>query len=257
MSEGLDPILQQKEQQQLKTQLLWRLGIAGGLITAILFGIGWIEKSQENAAPNVQIPQIAPELNASEPEAIASAASEAATAAPSPTASASPKPTDSPKPSAISATTAPPHTTTNPASKQVNSSPIQKIENAPKNIPQTSKQPEITPRALATAIPLNNKPSPTLNSKSVTSETPTNTNSRPLVADYPAPLNSARGYSVQAGVFLLSNNAEKLLSQLQQAGIPAYLETRVQIGPFKSKAEADAAVKKLKALGITPVVKTE
>ncbi|AOX99583.1 SPOR domain-containing protein [Jeongeupia sp. USM3] len=62
------------------------------------------------------------------------------------------------------------------------------------------------------------------------------------------------GYTVQAGVFLHSDNAEKLLRKLQAAGVPAYLETRVQIGPFKTRAEADAAARKLRTLGIAPVV---
>jgi DedD protein len=254
MSEGLDPILQQKEQQQLKTQLLWRLGIAGGLIAALLFGIAWIEKSQDNGEPNVQIPQIAPELNASEPVGVASAASEANAASPEPTASTAPTPSNTPNPTATATATTTPYITTSPAPKQGNSSPIQKIDNLPKTIPQTSKQPETNIKAISTAIPLqkpiSNTPSKTL----------INQPSTPIQAaspDFPAPINNARGYSVQAGVFLLSNNAEKLLGQLQQAGIPAYLETRVQIGPFKNKAEADAAVKKLKALGITPVVKTQ
>jgi len=44
------------------------------------------------------------------------------------------------------------------------------------------------------------------------------------------------------------------LQQLQSAGIPAYLETRVQIGPFTNKAEADAAMAKLRKMGINPVL---
>ena len=63
------------------------------------------------------------------------------------------------------------------------------------------------------------------------------------------------GYTVQAGVFLQAENAGKLLAQLKTAGVPAYLETRVQIGPFKDKASADAAAVKLKRLGISPVVR--
>ncbi|QLG87928.1 SPOR domain-containing protein [Chitinibacter bivalviorum] len=252
MSEGLDPILQQKEQQQLKTQLLWRLGIAGGLIAAILFGIAWLEKSQENAAPNLQIPQIAPELNASEAAEVASSVASAVASA-----SPNPSPTANPTASAVIAITSTPSpvataviTTSLPATK------IQKIENIPQAIPTPRIEPKANKTIIATAIPLA-KPLPTAEPQPAT---PNTTNSpiisKPALA-YPAPVNSTRGYSVQAGVFLLSNNAEKLLGQLQQAGIPAYLETRVQIGPFKTKAEADAAVKKLKALGITPVVKTE
>jgi DedD protein len=65
---------------------------------------------------------------------------------------------------------------------------------------------------------------------------------------------SASQYTVQAGAFLHASNAEKLLQQLQSAGIPAYLETRVQIGPFTNKAEADAAMAKLRKMGINPVL---
>ncbi|WP_348944846.1 SPOR domain-containing protein [Chitinibacter sp. FCG-7] len=254
MSEGLDPILQQKEQQQLKTQLLWRLGIASGLIAAILFGIAWIEKSQENAEPNVQIPQIAPELNASEPAEIASAASEAAISTPAPTPEATALPSISPKPSATAMPVA------SPTPRQTHSSPIQtiqKIENLPKQIPHTSNRPEPTTAAVYTAIPLIAKAIPTAVPRIMTQPSNNTTATKPATADFPSPINSTRGYSVQAGVFLHANNAEKLLGQLQQAGIPAYLETRVQIGPFKNKIEADTAIKKLKALGITPVLKNE
>ncbi|MBE9609602.1 SPOR domain-containing protein [Chitinilyticum litopenaei] len=62
---------------------------------------------------------------------------------------------------------------------------------------------------------------------------------------------------MQAGVFLHAARAEKLLEQLQQAGIPAYLETRVQIGPFNNKAEADKAIQKLRSMGIEPVVRVQ
>ncbi|WP_373975717.1 SPOR domain-containing protein [Chitinibacter sp. SCUT-21] len=243
MSEGLDPILQQKEQQQLKTQLLWRLGIAAGVIAALLGGIAWLEKSQDSGEPNVQIPQIAPELNAGEPSSFASAASAASTAEPSPTPSLSPEPSPLPEPTATPSN---------------NSSAIQKIENAPKftATPTPSIKPQARIENITTAIPLKN-PSQSTKPAPITPATQASLQQNKTPLDYPAAVNSSRGYSVQAGVFLHSNNAEKLLGQLQQAGIPAYLETRVQIGPFKNKAEADAAVKKLKALGITPIVKTE
>ncbi|WP_157314606.1 SPOR domain-containing protein [Chitinibacter sp. GC72] len=259
MSEGLDPILQQKEQQQLKTQLLWRLGIAGGLIAAILFGIAWIEKSQENTEPNVQIPQIAPELNASEPAEIASAASEAAISTPTPTSVPTPEatalPSISPKPSATALPAPSPNTEQTHSNQAQNQ--IQKIENLPKQIPRTSNRPQPTAVVAFTAIPLSNKIPTTAMPRLVTQPTSTIIATKPITAVFPSPINSTRGYSVQAGVFLHANNAEKLLNQLQQAGIPAYLETRVQIGPFKNKIEADAAIKKLKALGITPVLKNE
>lgn len=61
---------------------------------------------------------------------------------------------------------------------------------------------------------------------------------------------TARRFLVQVGVFSNHANAEDLLGRLQQAGIPAQIESRVQVGPFASRAEADAARTKLKSMGI-------
>lgn len=57
-------------------------------------------------------------------------------------------------------------------------------------------------------------------------------------------------YLVQAGVFSNHGRAEELQALLIANGIPSTLETRVQVGPFKNKAEADAARSKLKLLGV-------
>uniref|UniRef100_UPI0035AE3294 SPOR domain-containing protein n=1 Tax=Chitinimonas sp. TaxID=1934313 RepID=UPI0035AE3294 len=64
----------------------------------------------------------------------------------------------------------------------------------------------------------------------------------------------AKGYTVQAGVFQSSENAEKLLSRLSAAGIPARLETRVQVGPFRNREEADLMMRRLRELGVTPIL---
>jgi DedD protein len=37
---------------------------------------------------------------------------------------------------------------------------------------------------------------------------------------------------------------------LQAAGIPAQIESRVQVGPFATKAEVDSARAKLKTMGL-------
>ncbi len=60
---------------------------------------------------------------------------------------------------------------------------------------------------------------------------------------------SAKRYLVQLGVFSNLGNAEDLVAKLQAAGIPAQIESRVQVGPFATRAEADAARAKLKAMG--------
>jgi len=61
---------------------------------------------------------------------------------------------------------------------------------------------------------------------------------------------AARHFLVQVGVFSNPANAEELVTKLHEAGIPAQIESRVQVGPFASRAEADAARAKLKAMGL-------
>ena len=68
------------------------------------------------------------------------------------------------------------------------------------------------------------------------------------------PASTAKSYVVQFGVFNSPANAHKLQRQLQQAGIKARLETRVQLGPFKNKHDADQAIARAKKLGIEGVV---
>jgi cell division protein FtsN len=61
---------------------------------------------------------------------------------------------------------------------------------------------------------------------------------------------TVRHFLVQVGVFSNHANAEELVSKLHEAGIPAQIESRVQVGPFVSRAEAEAARAKLKAMGL-------
>ena len=62
------------------------------------------------------------------------------------------------------------------------------------------------------------------------------------------------GFALQAGVFADPRRAEELHARLTLEGIPATIETRVQVGPFKTRQEADAAREKLKAMGVDTVL---
>ena len=66
----------------------------------------------------------------------------------------------------------------------------------------------------------------------------------------PAP----RAFMVQVGVFTDMDNARQLQAKLTEHGIPSHTETKLQLGPFNTKAEADAAQVKLKALGMGAVI---
>jgi hypothetical protein len=65
------------------------------------------------------------------------------------------------------------------------------------------------------------------------------------------PEGSSLGYKLQLGLFSSMGNAEKLVKELKAKGIEAHTETRVQLGPFKNRAEADEAMAKLRSLGYT------
>jgi DedD protein len=59
---------------------------------------------------------------------------------------------------------------------------------------------------------------------------------------------------LQAGVFSSAQRAEELHAKLTLSGVPSTLETRVQVGPFRTRQEAEAAQSKLKELGIEAIL---
>ena len=90
---------------------------------------------------------------------------------------------------------------------------------------------------------------------------PANSPTPPVVAAVPrtsaspiAPAGSSFGYQVQLGLFSSSLNAEKMLDDLKKRGITARTETRVQMGPFRTRAEAEEAMAQLRSLGYQPLL---
>jgi len=81
---------------------------------------------------------------------------------------------------------------------------------------------------------------------------PNQTVSKPILANAEPP--AGRGYVVQLGVFTNPGNAQELVERLRRQGIRAYTETRVHVGPFLNRAEADKAQAELRRLGISGVV---
>lgn len=63
-----------------------------------------------------------------------------------------------------------------------------------------------------------------------------------------------KGYAVQLGVFSNPANATQMQEKLAQHGIKSYTETKLNVGPFQNKAEAEEALAKLRGLGISAVV---
>ena len=102
----------------------------------------------------------------------------------------------------------------------------------------TSAQAEERPEATAAAEP---SPHPSAPSPAVSPQSL-------------APSRLLTGYALQAGVFADPQRAQDLRDRIAQAGIPVTIESRVEVGPFKNRAEAVAARAKLKALGVEAVM---
>lgn len=80
-----------------------------------------------------------------------------------------------------------------------------------------------------------------------------------LEGKVPPPLTTGDGFIVQVAAFGEAGKAAALVSELKDKGFSAYTEkagsvTRVRVGPFAVRAEADRAADRLKALGQSPVV---
>jgi len=74
-------------------------------------------------------------------------------------------------------------------------------------------------------------------------------------ASLPArPVGSSVGYNVQLGLFSNLENAQKLIAELKSKGIEVQSETRVHLAPFRTRAEAEQAIAKLRAMGYAPML---
>ncbi len=64
-------------------------------------------------------------------------------------------------------------------------------------------------------------------------------------------------YVVRLGVFTDPANAKELVERLNKAGVHAHMETRVQVGPFADRAEAEKARAEIARLGVKGVIATK
>ena len=147
----------------------------------------------------------------------------------------------------------PPQVSGKPALEQNTKVPAKAVAEKPKAV--TNKP---APTVTKTVEPAATKPAPQVAAKPVAEAKPA-----AKAAAEPAPVKPAaepgkiaapKGFEVQLGVFSDMENAKQLQTKLAEHGIPSHTETRVQIGPFKTRAEADQAKEKLKALGISGVI---
>lgn len=67
------------------------------------------------------------------------------------------------------------------------------------------------------------------------------------------PAKLPKGPHLQVGIFAQPGNAEDLKTKLEARGFPVYIETRVQVGPFANRKEAEKVRENLKAMGMATV----
>jgi DedD protein len=142
----------------------------------------------------------------------------------------------------------PPATKTNPADLTYHDSlqaprpgETAKPQEPPASQPSTPPPAAVTPPPAASAPP----PAP-----ATTTTKDTGTKAAPPPQQSPATAPAGKGWVVQVGTFRDRANAEKTLQELKGQGFPASIvvsggTSRVRVGPYAQKTEADAVAKKL------------
>ncbi|MBN9421719.1 MAG: hypothetical protein BGO63_03360 [Candidatus Accumulibacter sp. 66-26] len=144
------------------------------------------------------------------------------------------------------------------AEPEASAAPVDKsvAPSGPPPRPDVAAQPHL-PRAAGSQRAPAAEPAPAVRVESAAPAPAAHAAPRPEAAARPAPQSVATpgvrlfsGYALQAGVFSDTHRAEELHAKLTLNGIPSTIESRVQVGPFKTREEAEAARAKMKALGI-------
>ena len=241
----------------LRKRLLGRIAVAAVIIVGLLGSLAVFDALYAPATP-VKVASAPPLLTpppAAEPVPAAAAPVTTAPAAEPPKeADAAAKPADS-TPAAEAAASTPatgkiakatPEQTSSPGAPPLTPLPAEK----PLTKPAAPRQAMIRPSEPAERVapPVAVRPDP----QREIARAPYGGNhnapaSRPLSQPLPT---ANRQFALQLGVFNNLANAEDLRAKLELHGIPSTIEARVQVGPFSSRDEIDAARAKLKALGI-------
>jgi len=208
-----------------RSALLRRAGIAAVLIAALLAGLSWFERAQTGAdvpaMAEAPPPPPLPELPRGAPPMPTAEAVEAMVAAEAGQAPAGDQ-------AAAELTAAP-----------VVVEPDKRTDETP---PALSGSPRLVLGGDSAAT--DGKPTPPPAPAAATAPAPKTA----LAKAAPAPVKD--GYLVQLGVFSAPGNAQALVDKVDALGIPAHIESRVVVGPFKDRAEADAARKQIAQSGL-------
>ncbi len=220
----------------IKRKLAWRMGFAGLMIVALLGGLALFDyvsapSAPESGAPQFTEPVPVPKKVLTQPVTSTEPALESVGGEQNST---TPESTAAPVDKSVPVTEPPPR-------PEVAAQPV---------LPRESRSPARTVAPSGQTLPA--VPLKPAESRAAISNTAPTDTTQPLLPPVPARLFS--GYALQAGVFADPRRAEELHAKLMLEGIPSTIEARVQVGPFKSRKEAEAARVKMKALGIETVM---
>jgi len=240
------------EAPELRNQLLRRLAVAGGLVAVLLGTLAVFDHFSQPAdeqelrvftepvpvAPRKMVTQPVTPLEPVADEVIV-APSEASTDAPAPDGAAA-LPEGGPPPPEVAArpviepspvrSSPPPNTRLRPTAP-VEAEIVPEMTSAPPIIPTPAASPVRPPKA--------------------------STPSARVIESTPAATAAPRlfsGFVLQAGVFASAQRAEELHAKLTLSGVQSSIETRVQVGPFRTRKEAAEAQNKLRELGIDSIL---
>lgn len=230
-----------EDDDALRKRLLSRIAVAGVAIVGLLGGLAVFDSLNKPQAPAL------PKMAAAPEEPKAAVAPEEKPAEQKAEEKAAEDKTEDGKDSKLATTEAVPERTETPLAPPPLEKPLKSAK--PVTPPATARAASARPTPPVAAATAPAKPEArqeiarTLPERTAPAHAPA---SRPLTRAAEA----AQRFLVQVGVFSNHANAEELMNKLHQAGIPAQIESRVQVGPFASRAEADAARAKLKAMGL-------
>ena len=212
---------------EIKRKLAWRMGVAGLMIVGLLGGLALFDRMGTPSEPEASAPQFTEPVPVAkkmitQPVTPAEPVAEAAKAAATPESSAPPVDKSAPR-----------------------------AEPPPR--PAVAAHP-VLPRASQPAAPVAGRAAPSQGRPAASAAPSRSEPPAVVVQPPPAPPRLFSGYALQAGVFSDPRRAEELNARLILEGIPSTIEARVQVGPFKSRAEAEAAREKMKAMGIDAVL---
>lgn len=232
---------------ELRRKLGKRLGLAALLIVILLVALAAFDylsqlerEDSSQPVPPVQ-PRIGPSIISSRP--IESAAPDEEPVTPSPDLAPLPPAEVAAQPTVTSTPPAPPLPA--PTALPQSAAPVPPP-------PKIASVPSPVQPAPPAAVPEDSSSAPVLGAPA-SARLPVPASGR---AAPPPPVLSrlAAGFVLQAGVFTSTERAEELKARLLLAGVPVTIESRVQVGPFASQREANAARKKIRELGIESIL---